>query len=271
VLTGSSIALGLGVPIEETIATRLSKYLSQQNGRKIDIYNEGSVGWGGSPRSVAVNFGNVLSAQPDLVLWIVTPFDIDHMAKDSTLDAPKSLLGTMHEYLVNTGFVMLLTHFLYQSQYLYVRAYLMGGKDVSLLKLGPARRWQAVHRQFGSYAETIEAQAKVAGVPLVVVLVPNGAQAAMISMGEWPAGYDPYKLDNELRNIIVRQGGIYIDILSDFRNIPNPEQYYFPVDGHPNAEGHAIIADFLAKALTNGSVPALRAASRPPHEPTRGN
>jgi hypothetical protein len=90
------------------------------------------------------------------------------------------------------------------------------------------------------------------------VLLPNRAQAAMISMGEWPAGYDPYKLDAELRSIVTSHGGIYIDILPDFRAIPNPEQHYLPVDSHPDAGGHAIIAAMLAKELTGGAVPALK-------------
>jgi hypothetical protein len=85
----------------------------------------------------------------------------------------------------------------------------------------------------------------------------------MISMGKWPDGYDPYKLDNELRAIITRHGGIYIDILPGYRALPNPEEDYFPVDGHPNASGHAIISGMLAKALTNGSIPALKAATQP--------
>ena len=58
-------------------------------------------------------------------------------------------------------------------------------------------------REFDSSAANIEGRAHNAGVPLVAVLVPDRTQAAMISMmDEWPNGFDPYKLGNELRNII---------------------------------------------------------------------
>jgi hypothetical protein len=82
-------------------------------------------------------------------------------------------------------------------------------------------------------------------------------------MGEWRPEFDPFKLGNELRSIITSHGGIYIDILPDFRNIPNPEQGYYPVEGHLNGRGHAIIARLLAKELTIGAVPALRVSAQP--------
>jgi len=100
-------------------------------------------------------------------------------------------------------------------------------------------------------------------VPLVVVLVPNRPQAAMISMGEWPAGYDPYKLDDELRSIVTSHGGTYIDILPEYRNMPNPEQHYFPVEGHLDADGHGIVSEILARELTSGAIPALKVAAQP--------
>ena len=103
-------------------------------------------------------------------------------------------------------------------------------------------------------------KAETADVPLAVVLVPNRAQAAMISMGEWPAGYDPYQLDNEVRAIVTNHGGMYAGILPNFRKIPNPEKGYFSFDGHLNAKGYAMIAEMMAEKLTGGAIPALKAA-----------
>jgi hypothetical protein len=97
---------------------------------------------------------------------------------------------------------------------------------------------------------------------MVTVLIPNRAQTAMISMGKWPAGFDPYELDNELRKIVESHGGTYITILPDYRDIPNPEHGFVPVDGHPNPEGHALIASLLARKLTSDVLPALDADSK---------
>jgi hypothetical protein len=62
---------------------------------------------------------------------------------------------------------------------------------------------------------------------------------------------------------------VYIDILPGFRDLPNPEQYYFPVDGHPDARGHAIIAGLIDKALITGAAPELSVANQPQAVPAR--
>jgi hypothetical protein len=159
-----------------------------------------------------------------------------------------------------TGF--LLRHYLYESQSQYVKSYLMRDRDVEYLKVEPSEEWQTRLQQLDGITTELEAQARVADVPLVVLLVPERAQAAMISMGDWPTRFDPYKLDNELRSMIITHGGTYIDILPALRHILNPEKGYFSVDGHPNAQGHAMISRLLATELTSGAVPALKVATQ---------
>ncbi|MGA3372639.1 MAG: hypothetical protein ABSC48_12865 [Terracidiphilus sp.] len=159
--------------------------------------------------------------------------------------------------------LVLLRHFLYMNQSLYVRSYLKDDTRAGFLRSHPNVGWEEAMQRFEIDDAAMEAQARAGGVPLVAVLVPNRAQAAMISMGEWPAGYDPYKLDNELRAIITSHGGTYIDILPDFRGLPNPEQYYYVVDAHPNVRGSILLASMLAKELTSGAIPELKAAAQP--------
>jgi hypothetical protein len=125
-------------------------------------------------------------------------------------------------------------------------------------------------RQFDSDTDELARQARSARVPLVVTLVPNRAQAAMISMGEWPAGFDPYKLNDDMRAIVTRHGGIYIDLLPEYRTVINPEQGYYPVDGHPNSDGHAMISRMLVKELSNGAIPELSTAGHAETELKQG-
>jgi hypothetical protein len=284
-MDGSSFAFGLEVQGEQTFAALLPKELSQQTGRKVQLYNE-AMEWG-YPHSVLLRFNDVLAAKPDMILWVLTPYDIEKgrvilperplalpeqggflarnlnrakvaLANNSLLGAIGALWGQAAESVWNRGrrsllgspSGFLLHHVLYASQSLYVKSYLMNDDEAGFLRAEPSPEWKVRLREFDSDDEEVERRAKEAGVPLVAVLVPDRAQAAMLSAGAWPPGYDPYKLGDELRAIVVSHGGTYIDILPDFRTVRGPERGYFPVDGHPDATGHAMIAGFLAKELS---------------------
>lgn len=300
VLIGSSLTMGLFVPREMTFAALLPKELSQETGRKVELYNEAPGGKfrGGTfpTRDSVRQFHEVLSAQPDMILWVITPWDAVNAAFQVGEQAPQKepaaqepaqpvesrnpvvyawekltaavAKGTIGERLKyhweQTRTSIVLQHLLLESdsQDQYVKSYLMNEDHAGFLRADPQGNWQSQLLAFEGDVAEIEAQAKAAGVPFVAVLVPNRAQAAMIAKGEWPAGYDPYKLNNDLRDTIVSHGGTYIDILPDYKNVLNPEQRYFPVDGHPDADGHAMIAGLLAKELAGGAVPQLKAATQ---------
>lgn len=148
-----------------------------------------------------------------------------------------------------------------ESQDEYVTSYLRNGDDGDFLKTDTDAKWQTGLKYFDAELAEIASLARNAGVPLIAVFVPNRAQAAMISKGHWPTGYDPFKLENEVRDSVVKDGGRFTDILPDYRGVPSPEQDYFPIDGHPDAKGQAIICRFLAKGLTSGVVPELKAST----------
>jgi hypothetical protein len=246
VMAGSSYSFGWTVPEEETFAALLPHELSQRAGRKVELYNESIIGEGGIPRSVASRFNEVLAAHPDAVLWILTPWDIDKadasppplawrglgvtdilkqaLIGKSLHDATVAFMGVIRDKWVVSKPGVLLQHYLFQSQSEYVKLYLSRGLQSGFLESKPDPDWQYRLARLDAFAAGIEGQAKAAGVPIIVTLVPNRAQAAMISMGKWPAGYDPYKLGEEVREIVTSNGGTYIDILHDFRAIPNPEQ-----------------------------------------------
>jgi len=294
VMTGSSVAMGLFVPREQTVAALLPKELSQLTGRKVELYNT-SIGaaYGGTPHSISLRFNEIVAAKPDMILWILTPWDIDHApdlkpetdylrAEGRSAPAPyreagprgvmlrriaaaigvQSLAGSLYDRMKEFRFRTLLSHYLFESQSLYVKSYLKNGEDAAgFLKSEWGPEWLEKRNDFDRYAAEIEEQAGSVGVPLVAVQVPTRAQAAMISMGEWPEGYDPYKIDHEVKAVIQAHGGVYLDIFPSFRSIPNPESHYMPVDGHPDADGHAMIAALIARQLSGGAISALRAAT----------
>jgi hypothetical protein len=280
VMTGSSAAMGMRVEQRQSFAALLPEALSEKTGRRVELYNA-SIGAKFSHRA-ALGFNEVLAARPDLILWILMPADVagsspvqakpeeigerksKSLAERMSLRA-KQIVGSdsgmnaLADLYMRSRTALLLEHFLYQSESLYVPAALAGKEsDVGFLRDPMGALWNERLRQVDSDAATMEGQARDAGIPFVAAYVPTRAQAAMVSMRHWPTGFDPYKLDDRLRAIIESHGGKYVDTLPEFWAIPNAGRFYFPMDGHPNAEGHAELARLLAKQLGSGVVPALR-------------
>jgi hypothetical protein len=286
VLVGSSVALGELVQRDQSFAALLPSDLSQETGRNVELYNEG-MGWG-FPHSMSMRFNDALSARPDMILWVLGAGDIEaaslvlQVNKNDPDPNRRSLnllqkarfriheafhsepgANVLSEVFGHTRTAVMLRYFLFKSQSRYVASYLMGADGVAgFLKADLSADWRRDLSQFDVDAANMIGRAKSAGVPLVAVYLPSGAQAAMISMGQWPQGYDPFEMDNEIRSIIVRHGGTYISILPDYRNLPNPERGYYLVDSHPNPDGHAAIARMVARELTCGAVPELKVNGR---------
>jgi hypothetical protein len=299
-LIGSSFTQGLFIPREKTFAALLPKELSTETGRKVELYSEATGGkFRGGPyptQNSAQHFGQVLAAQPDLILWVITPDDIVNAASKENVDSPDTgalqenprsatgfakplsfwnkvaasiANGTIGERLksrwegARTSIVVKHLLIASESQNEYIKSYLRNGDNANFLKTEPDFKWQMQLRYFDAELAEIVRLAKNARVPLIAVFVPNRPQATMLSNGDWPAGYDPFKLEYEVRDSVVNHGGRFIDILGDYRRIPGPERFYFPVDGHLNADGHAIISRLLAQELTSGAVPELKASTPP--------
>jgi hypothetical protein len=279
VMVGTSVAAGFRVPQGQTIGALLPAELSRRTGRKIEVYNE-ALPWR-TPRSISRIFNEALAANPDMILWIVSPLDIatpkyeaGSVTQDGTWNFIKTAFDTksfnasMAAIFGHTKTATLLKEFLYESPSQYVRSSLMGTDyKKEFLQSESSAEWDTELKEFDSSAASIAGQARKAGIPLVVVLVPDRTQAALISMtGEWPKGFDPYKVGNEVSSIIVSHGGTYIDILPEFRTVPNPQLGYFALDGHPNPLGHAMIARFLTNKLADAAIPALSTTAKPQAE-----
>jgi hypothetical protein len=276
VLVGSSIAFGPGVRREATYSATLPVELSRLTGRNVDLYNEGT--FGALPfHNMASHFDEIQAARPDMILWIIGVYDVESKATqeqanliaaqslrpatekasfwDRITDAlePHALKTEILEALSKPRAAVVFRAFVsqHESEKDFLSSYLANRDlEAGFLKARPSEHWIQNESVFAAYARDVAQQAQAAHIPLVAVFAPNAAQAEMISLGASSPDYDPYRLDQELQSVFTRNGGTFIDILPDFRSVQNPRQYFFPVDGHPNARGHALLERMLAGEMS---------------------
>ncbi|WP_058185447.1 SGNH/GDSL hydrolase family protein [Terracidiphilus gabretensis] len=279
VMLGSSTAMGLGVTQEKTFASLLPIELSQLTGRNVELYDEGLTA--NHPELIARWFNQALEPKPDLLLWVVTPYDVQ-VSGEAPEAEPEAQAGAVSKALfflknrpkdeslldamrsVWTDYsrtAILLRHTLYKSQSQFLRSYLVGDGVSGYMKTEPTELWQKRLKLFDSYAASISAQAKAAGVPLVVVQLPSRAQVIMAASGDQTAGYDAYALNRELKAIVTSHGAVYMDGLPGYRATYDIDQVFQLADEHPSDGGHALIARELSELLTDGTIPELKAVS----------
>lgn len=272
-LIGSSFAMGLRVPAEDSFAERLGPELSRRAGRRVEVYNAAMYGTGGTPRSLAHRIHRIVALDPDLILWVMGSWEIDPTEGPVVQFAARGSSSKWDGFLRaldQSRAAGYLRHLLYTSQSLYLDAYLRGSPEAVMLAARPSERVRERLRLFDADAAAILSGANAAGVPVAATFLPNRAESALISKGAWPVDIDPYRLDRELGAAVSSRGAIFVDILPRFRTIANPERFYFPLDTHLDARGHAMVTGMLADALSEGDARALqalrpRAGSNPPH------
>ena len=281
VLIGSSYVMGLRVPRDESFAALLPQELASRTKLTVEIYNEGLT-WH-TPRNIDAQFGKIIADEPDLILWPISPWDVETVSQslpdrnqaeirslspNREWDRLKADGGPLRSWqrwetdlqaisVRRSRAIFALKHLLYEDQNAYLRSFLMTGEASAFLKQGLDPFWRSQLRAFDSYFADIEKQASIAGVPVVVTLLPHRAQAAMISIGSWSPNFDPYALEGALRSAVTSHGGVYFDVLSNFRRIPNAGQYFLPIDSHPTPDGHRLMAQFIMEALCRDVLPKL--------------
>jgi hypothetical protein len=260
VLLGASNPMGLSVLEPDSLAEQLSADLSRSTHRRIEVYNAAMLGTSGAPELLANRMPQLMALRPDLILWVISSWDVN---PDKPDDAPAPPAGghlrlrDARRLLNQPKITMVLKGFLYRSQSVYMTAYMKSAPGIAHLSAALNIEEAERMRELPLDVTTIVDRAKLAGVPVVAVFLPNRGEAGILSISPRPAGIDPDRLNNELRTIMSSNGATYVDVVPELQNAPNWDGLYDPYGSHLNAEGHEYLAQILANALTGGAVPAL--------------
>ena len=83
VMIGTSFAIGMRVPREQTFAALLPVELSRRTGLKVQLYNE-AIPFK-LPDTIAAHFDEALEAKPDMILWALNSSDIHTQSQVAVL------------------------------------------------------------------------------------------------------------------------------------------------------------------------------------------
>ena len=264
VVLGSSIAVAMFIPYDQAFSTRVQKILTRQCRFPVQVLNMASI---------SVPFDEIgqlipeaITHQPDAVLVPLAPYDLGAFAGSAPpTDVGGDVAATSTRLSPLTRFRLLLRdsraflvgqHFLFENTDFFVRAYLLARADDALhVPLSPSFRTQYsnVERALAQWGDSLHDH----DVPLVVVPVPNRIQAALLSRHERFSGVDPFAFRDHMRQVTTQAGVPMVDVFPAFGAAAHAERMYYPVDSHPNADAHAIIADEVARYLLSGDVPAF--------------
>src|SRR5262249_38651231 len=148
------------------------------------------------------------------VVLVVVPFDLEQSqptqpAKDR---APPSLMKRVESSVDKSRAVVAAQHVLFENVDEYVSLYLRYGDKADFLRPPFGPLWHKLltdyDRLLGRIADRLHDQ----GVPLLLVFVPQRAQAALLSEHAGPPSIDPYAFGQAIGQTAARHHVDYIDL-----------------------------------------------------------
>ena len=268
---GSSIAEGYAIAYDKTMATQMGHALASTCHRQVEVQNLAAEGC--PPIYSYRHVNEALKLRPDAIVMPLNPWDIEQDI-DPKLLARRSDPGPidrMPEPAVNLNAiqqlqdlvrgsrtVLVAQHYMLQNRDAFLKLYLFAGGDHTQFvrfPFSPAwkKRFEATDLLLGEMADQMHA----AGVPFLLIGVPERAQVLMLGVHDLPPNVDPYAFTRRLSEIAARHGILYVDGLDVLSRAAAQDRLFYVVDGHPTPEAQEMLGQAAARELATAKPPSL--------------
>ena len=270
VLMGASLTWGLYIPNNELFGSRIEEALNRICTRPVEVQNMGSMV---RLRDEYKLIDEALRLSPDVIVLTVAPNDLEQLVESTKSRDPRSTgmlakaKAAWHDMLMRTRnikFVLAVQHFMLLDKQVLFETYSNMGNSRMVLQSPQTRAGEQMYEAFDQALDRVMTKLEGSEVPLVILAVPNRVAAALVSNQSHLDGTDPWWFGRQVTEIANRRGALVVDATQEFANSPHAEQLFYPVDNHPNGDGHAVIAKALMDRLTDGSIPQLAACRSTP-------
>ncbi|HVZ18382.1 MAG TPA: GDSL-type esterase/lipase family protein [Terriglobales bacterium] len=224
-LLGGSIALGWGVPEDQVLSTLLQKKL-EASGQKVEVLNAG-IGNYNAERYIERFLQRLTPLEPTDLLVLAFVRDGEPLEQGSN----NFLLR--HSELVMTAWIVANRIFGATGE----QNLIDHSRNLYRLDSPAVARMKAEFGKLANYA-------KQHRIKVVMAMVPDTHQ-----LDNYPLGF----VHDVFASVARDNGFAYIDLLKQFQGL-SPEQIWaMPGDPHPNARGHALMADAIATMYQTGA------------------
>lgn len=261
VTIGTSISRGYWMHYDDSFSGRLERDLSRSCRRPVEFQNV-AVGaaqaraW----HTAAQQSDAALALQPDALVLVVSNFDLVQYEAPAPEGQPAatpparfSLIGTLNQlrsqFTSDSRAMSMAMHFAFSDPDRYLRFFMQHGDTADYLRQPLSAAWRF---RLGKVDETIgpiATAAEAAHVPLFLMLAPPRPAVLLAHEAAQFPTLDGRALPEALAEIAARHGAIFVDPTQIESSAPDWDKLFFVSDGHPNAQGHQLMAAALRSAL----------------------
>ena len=279
---GSSIGFTYLVPWQKSWQGLTAAKLGGLCGRTIDyqnfagLYNMNEAAMR-APEAVAARPAAAVMFLDSTDLFQSPPlnFSLDEKAHADRITPPRTGWPTWSDIWYNLQIrqlksdsraAMVAEHYLFESGRSYLDLYLLNSDKADFMRAPLSAAWRGRLAVLDKDLGYVTDQFRTQNVPLLVIYVPQEAQAEVIS-GMKADTVDPYLINRAIAQIVQRHGATFIDASPQFAHTRNPLSYYYAVDGHLSEKGNALMADLVEQGLVGGAIPLLGGCQAPAGSP----
>jgi hypothetical protein len=263
-LLGSSSSEGYYNSYDQTFASLTAAELTKVLKRPVEVQNLGRAGC--NPICALNRVDEALALKPDFVMLAMSNFDMQNMeTTGAALQNAKAIAPIaptykekVFSYLKEKKAVVAVTHFLTEDNPGFARVrvttYLTNGDLAGYLWKPFPAAWNDRIQLLDGLLESAEAKCRNAHVPFVLIEIPTFQQVSLMGYQNLPAGVDPYAFTHSLQQLALQHQMQFINTTDAFTK---PNDKFYVVDGHMNANGNAVVARVVVEHLLAEQMPAL--------------
>ncbi len=261
-LIGSSTSMGYLVPYDQTFAVRSEKILSNTCGRPVEFQSMGGLGY--QWRRLETRMDEALKLKPDLVVSVITPFDMRQPLDLHLLGGPEphgligTIVGGLRSIVQGSSLWMAVLHYRADLPVTYLRFFLRDPSRSDYLRQPLSAFWQQQLGYTDTLIQDLAAKAHAENVPLLLMFVPLRAQAVLLKHhAEFP-DMAPLTLDHALAKMAQSNGAGFLDMTPTFAAAGDLNPLFYAVDDHITGAGSAMVADRLTQDIMAARYPGLQ-------------